>query len=125
MGSTELPGRCVGTSKNDWHRGLPAEHVSHLGGVVYNLVGSEHGKVERHELYNGPETVHGGPNAKTGKAELGNGGIDHSLGTIFIEQAFRYFVGTVILGNLLAHYKNIVILRHLFIDGSSQCFSEL
>src|SRR5579862_6045924 len=82
---------------------LPARHVKHLGGAVYNLVKGEHGEVESHHLHNRAQTRHGGAHTEAGKSQLRDGSVEHAHGTEFIQHAFAHFIGAVIEAHFLTH----------------------
>src|ERR1700730_17036089 len=98
-----MKSRAAWSAKDDRDFELPARHVKHLRGGIDDLISCENRKVERHKFDDRSQAGHSGANAKTREAQFSNRGIDDSLITKLLEQAFRYFVCSVVSGNLLAH----------------------
>lgn len=92
-------------------------HVQRLGGRVDDVVNGLHGEVERHELTNRLQASESGTHGQTSETHLSNWGVHHSSLTKSIEQSTGNLVGTVVLGNLLTHEKNVVISVQLLGNG--------
>src|SRR5690606_19640055 len=101
--SGKLPGGSRWPAEYDRNIKLPAAHLAHFGGVVYNLVNSNKRKIERHKLNDRSVAIHRRTHTDTGKTHFGNWGIDHAFGAKLIKHSLTGFVGAVVFGNFLAH----------------------
>lgn len=81
------------------------------------MVDGLHGEVPGHELDDGLEAVHGGPNGDSRETRLSDGGIDDAVPAVLLEEPFGDFVGALVLANLLAEQENLGIMGKFFVEG--------
>jgi hypothetical protein len=116
----ELQRRAARSSEDDRHADLPARHVAHLGGRVDDLVDGQQREVPGHHLDDRTEADHRGADADAGEPQLGDGRVDHPLGTELLEESTAHLVGAVVLRDLLAHQEDPVVALHLLAEGVIQ-----
>ena len=104
LGSDGLGGT-VGASEDDGAGTVTTRHVVDLGGGVDHVVDGLHGEVEGHELHDRLEAVHRGAAPDTRETNLGDRGVDHSLGAELLVQTLGDLVGTVVVRDLLTWWK--------------------
>src|SRR3989442_1385188 len=115
-----LISRAARSAKNDRDLELPAGHVKHLGGRINNLIRRQNGKIEGHELDNRPQASHRRAYTETGEAKFSDWRIDNSFWSKLREQPARYLVRAVVLRNLFAHQKNVLVASQLFVESLVQ-----
>ena len=116
----DTSGGAVGAAEHDRTAELAAGHVQGLGRRVDDVVDRLHGEVEGHELDDGLEPHEGGTDADAGESVLGDRGIDHAARAELLQQPLRNLVGALVLGDLLAHHEDGLVLAHLLGHGVPQ-----
>src|SRR5437867_13398758 len=112
-----LISRAGRSATNDRDLKLPTGHVKHLCGRVNNLIRRQNGKIERHELDDRPEPSHRRAYTETGEAKFGDRRIDNSFWPKLREQPAGYLVRAIVLRNLFAHQKNVLVASQLFVKS--------
>ncbi|MCY1300269.1 hypothetical protein D9M70_498300 [compost metagenome] len=111
-------------AEDDRRAHLATGHVERLGSGVDDLVDRLHGEVEGHELDDRAKTGHGSADADTGKAMLGDRGVNDATRTEFLQQALGDLVGALVLGDFFAHDENVVAQAHFFGHGVAKRFAN-
>ena len=93
-------GRSIGAAKDDGAAHLTARHVMGFRRRVDDLVDRLHCEIEGHELDDWLEPGHGGADADSGEAGLGDRRVDHPARAEFLEQALADLIGALIFGDL-------------------------
>jgi hypothetical protein len=78
--------------------------------------------VERpeHQLHHRADAQHGGADPHADEPGFGNRGVDHALVAPLFPQAFGHLVGTVVLGDFLAHDDDVPVAGQFFIEAFSK-----
>ena len=120
MGSNRPPGTTFG-AHHHWYGCLAAEHVTVLATLVGDLVHSQRGEVDIHDLTHRAHACHGSADCRPADRRLRNGGINDPLFAKFLKQATRGAVCTTVQANILAKDEYPFIPLHLFTHRFHQC----
>src|SRR5690606_27844824 len=85
-----------------------------------DLVDAHQREVERHELDDRTQAIHGGANTDTGETKLRDGRVNNAVRAEFVEHTLAHFVSAVVLSNFLAHKEDLFVSAHFF----NQCFTK-
>ena len=103
---------------------LAPRHVERLGGRVDDVVDRLHGEIEGHELDDGAEPRHGGPDPDAGETVFRDRSVDDALLAELLQKTLRDLVGALVLGHLLAHHEDRGVATHLFGHRVAQGFAH-
>ena len=76
-------------AQDHWNGGLATEHVTHLGGLIEDLVEAIGNEACPHDVDHGPKAGHSCPDGRAHEAGLGDRGVADPLGTELLDQALR------------------------------------
>jgi hypothetical protein len=125
VGRAELAPGAVVAAEDDRASPLAARHVEHLGRVVEDRVGRDEAERPAHELDDGLEPVHRGPDAHAREPVLGDRAVDDALGPELVEHALADLVRAVVLGDLLADQEDGLVAAHLLAHRLAQRLAVL
>src|SRR2546427_1378573 len=112
----QLQRRPVRPAEDDGDPNLPTRHVQHLGRGIDDLIERQQGKVPGHKLDHRSESTHSGAHANPRESELGDGRIDHALGTELLQQSAAHLVRALIDADFLTHQKHVGVALHLLAE---------
>src|SRR5438445_13337013 len=101
-------------ANHDRHTDLSSGHVADLRRVVHNLIHREDREVKGHHLDHGTKSGHGGADGQAGKSQFGDRRIDDAPGAELFQEALADLEGALIIGNILADQKDLLVTLHLF-----------
>ncbi len=124
----QLLSAAAGSPDHHGDRHLAAEHVAYLRGVVDDLIHSHEREVDCHELYNGAESEHRGPNASAGDRCFRDRGVLDALRAELGEQALGDPVCPLELADILPDDEHVRVTVHLLaesvIEGFAVCLGR-
>ena len=112
----ELERRAARSAEHHRTPELTPRHVAELGGAVHDFVDRQQREVPGHHLDDRAKAYQRGSHPDPGKAQLRDRGVDHPLGTEFLEQAPAYLVRPVVFGDFLSHEEDPVVPLHLLAE---------
>ncbi len=88
-----------------------------LGGLVAELIHHQKDEIAEHQIDDGPGAGHRGAHGQSHEAGFGNGRVDDTFGTEFLDEAREHLEGRAGLGHILAHQENRRVAAHFLGDG--------
>src|SRR5690606_10925309 len=115
--------RPVWSTEDDRHFNLPATHRVGFRRIADDLIEGNETEVPRHELDDGPEPRHRGPDSDPRKAGLRDRRVDNPPLTKLGEQPLRDLISAIVMTDLFAHQKDAIVSPHLFEKRLTQSFT--
>ena len=98
------------------------KEVPYLSRVIGNRVERQKGKVDCHEFGNGAQAGHCRANRDAAYCHLADRSVAHALFAKFVQKAARDTMGTLPVGDLFTHDKDVFIAAHLFLQRPADSF---
>src|SRR5690606_40798897 len=112
--------RPVWSTEDDRHFNLPATHRVGFRRIADDLIEGNETEVPRHELDDGPEPRHRGPDSDPRKAGLRDRRVDNPPLTKLGEQPPRDRISATVITHLSAHQNDAIVSPHLLEKGPTQ-----
>lgn len=88
------------------------------------MVAGLEGKIPSHHFADWPEAIKACSDGDSDETMLADGGVEHSLGAVFLEEAAGTLVGAAVKSNVFADQENLGVAGHLFVHGSTNSVTD-
>ena len=95
----------------------PARHVAYTRRVVDELIEGHRMEGPEHQFHDRTHAEHGSADTHADETCFRNRSVNDAFVAPFVPQAFRDLVGTVVLGDFLAHDDDVRVALEFFIES--------
>ena len=122
MGGGGLIAPTASRAINQRHLEHAVKEITHFPRMIGNGIKRQKSEIDGHEFGDGAQASHGRSNREAANRHLANRRIANTFFAKLLEEAARYTVRTLPIGNFFSHDKDIFIAPHFFLQCPADGF---